>query len=324
MPVLTTDEQRDDLEARRRRKEARELKAAASREAAAVVTSPSRPARGLMGGLIAGRDDAEHAGPDTRAKTTDADPVTEVGPEPDRPAATPVAVESSGAEGIDQLIERVRAGSASAEAIAVSQPRRPSGTADLPAQPRASRRRRRPSVSSAVVAWSAGRVVWAAGVLGLLVIAIVMLVALEGRGGDRAPALARGPLSPSAAGKLAVAGSSDAGLEPRRSGVAIARVPAQTSAHHAAARRSHPRKRHQSVGRGDHRHRVGNERHNTATPSTPDVSSASGVPSTAAQPNEGTGATGPSTVSSGAASTPAPRTTGADLLGGIGACVKGC
>src|ERR1700727_2225415 len=125
---LTTDHHRDDLEVRRRRKEAR--------KATDPSTKPAPPsaaaARGLLGGLITGGADraADSASYSPQRTPGQLSRASEVGPS-----------DGTG-ETVDRLVERVRNGTA---AIASPdpdgiRPRRAAGTAELPADAAPTRR----------------------------------------------------------------------------------------------------------------------------------------------------------------------------------------
>ena len=118
---LTTDHHQDDLEVRRRRKEARKPAPPSSKPAPPSAAA----ARGLLGGLITGEADRA-------ADTASYSPQRTPG---QQPRASELAPSDGTGETVDRLVERVRNGTA---AIASRQPdgmrpRRPTGTAELPA-----------------------------------------------------------------------------------------------------------------------------------------------------------------------------------------------
>jgi len=125
---LTTDRHRDDLEVRRRRKEARKATAPSTKPAPQSAAA----ARGLLGGLITG-------GADRAADTASYSPQRTPG---QLPRTSELARPDGAGETVDRLVERVRNGTA---AIASPQPdgirpRRPAGTAELPADAAPTRR----------------------------------------------------------------------------------------------------------------------------------------------------------------------------------------
>ena len=315
---LTTDQHRDDLEVRRRRKEAR--------KAASPSAKPAPPsaaaARGLLGGLITG-------GADRAADPASYSPERTAG---QLPRASELAPSDGTGETVDGLVERVRNGTA---AIASRQPdgirpRRPAGTAELPVDAAPTRRGQRGEERSAggaaprrsVRRWTAAGAVLVVGI-GLVVVALNSVV-------DRG---SRNPLNISASRTtLAAAHAGDIGLDLGRTiGNTAAEVRALAGSVRPHARTAPPRRdTHPPAHRQTHP--VGRDEAAHATRTTlgaapPSERTQPTVTQSPVAPPEST-AHQPVVTSHSSSSTSSSQPTGnnsaTNLFGGIGSCVKGC
>ena len=315
---LTTDQHRDDLEVRRRRKEARRAAAPSTKSAPPSAAA----ARGLLGGLITG-------GADRAADSASYCPQRTPG---QVSRASELAPSDGTGETVDGLVERVRnetAAIASVQADGI-RPRRPAGTAELPADAAPTRRAQRweeRSAGGAATRLSVGRWTAAAAVLvvgiGMVVIALNSVV-------DHG---SRNPLSISASRTtLAAAHAGDIGLDLRRTiGNTAAELralagsvrphartgPPRRDTHPPAHRQTHP------VGRDEAAHAT----RRTLRPALPSERTQPTVTQSPVAPPEST-ARQPVVTSHSSSSTSSSQSTGnnsaTSLFGGIGSCVKGC
>ena len=315
---LTTDHQQDDLEVRRRRKEAR--------KATAPSTKPAPPsaaaARGLLGGLITG-------GADRAADRAPYSPQRTPG---HLPGASELASSDGTGETVDRLVERVRNGAA---AIASRQPdrirpRRPAGTAELPADAAPTRRGQAREERSAggaaprrsVRKWTAGSAALVVGI-GLVVIALNSVL----DHGSRNRLNISAPRT-----TLAAAHAGDIGLDLLRTiGNTAAEVRALAGSVTPRARAAPPRR---DTRPRPHRqiHLVGRDEAAHATRTTlgaapPSQRTQPAVTQSPVAPPEST-AHQPVVTSHSSSSASSSQSTGnnsaTSLFGGIGSCVKGC
>ena len=330
MPPIT-DEQTDELKARRQRRKGRQEPPAVNGS-----TPPSQSAgaaRDLLRGLITdgARRDEEGSGA--------ADPGGECKPAPatveceDRRASESAPKTSHRGEAIDELIRRVKdnAAGAAVDASSTLEQRRPKGTADLArdaATSRAPARRRGPETETRGTAAAPARKKRRRAVAGIVLLSgmTIILVTLTGAGGTSGR---RGVASSVHSSRLAAARSGDFGraLEATIAAIApelraVARraaSSARASAARAKRRQIRSRTRH---ARSKHRAAVVQRAPVTNSP-PPSTAGTQTQSSTAAQaPASQTSAT-PQTSATSSSSRPAGP-IGAGPLGGIGSCVKGC
>lgn len=330
MSPITDDEQVDELKERRRARESRP-----GLKRSPVRIPSAEPARDLLGGLItsgsAEADDNRSAGAEAAADGAPA-PTREATPESDARGERAESTTPVGGEKIDELIRRVKEGTAAdADGATTIERRRPKGTADLsPAA--APRRRRRPARRTTP---SGGptpqkRRTRLLGIAATVVVAgtAVLLVSLSSRPSRLNPAPSHTSPTSTSGFFTAFGGelnSTIAALGPELQPFARQAVSAARAARrrHVVARRR-PSQRHVKVAHPIRRaprqqtRAVAASAPSTATtvqtqtyapPSSP-VSTTSQTPVSATQPT--TSSTQPSGPS------------GSNPLGGIGSCVKGC
>ncbi len=337
MPPIT-DEQTDELKARRQRRKAGQAPPALN-GSTSIGGQSAGAARDLLRGLItdgAPRDDEGSAASDAGIELN---PAASVRTEPEDCTASEAAPTTRReGEAIDELIRRVKdsAAGGAVEASNTLEQRRPKGTADLArdaATSRAATRRRAPETelrsSDAAPRPKKHRRAVAAAVL-LAGIAI-LVVTLASTGGTSGPA--RRLESSIASSRPGAARSGDFPGTLQAAIAAIApelRAVAQraASADRAAATRDAARRR-QNRSRAKHsrsKHRAAVVQRapatNSAAPSTtgtqPQASTA--TPTQASTASQTSATSQPSATSSSRSAGP----IGAGPLGGIGSCVKGC
>ena len=334
MPPIT-DEQTDELEARRLKREGRQAPPAVNGSTPASAQSAGA-ARDLLRGLItdgARRDEQGSAATDPGRESEPAAPA-----KPEREdrigSESPPTTPREG-EAIDELIRRVKdsAAGAAVEASSTLQQRRPKGTADLArdaATSHAARRRtsgtelRNTDVASTPKKY---RVVAA---MVLLAGIAVLLVMLSSTGGTGVP---RRLNSSIASSRFAAARSGDFGGALQATIAAIApelRAVARRAASSArAAATRHGAKRRQIRSRARH----ARSKHRAAVVQRPPVTNSPPPSTTGTQNQTSTTAQAPASTAIQTSATSQPSDTsssrpagpiGAGALGGIGSCVKGC
>jgi hypothetical protein len=304
---LTTDQHRDDLEARRRRKHAR---AAAERtgQSPPAPQSPSA-ARGLLDGLI--------TGPPEPAAEADLPPTREPGPEPN----TSVAPTTRNAgETVDQLIARVKDATSAnaADASTTLGSRRPVGTADLPADAatRPPRRRRGVVARGRPIRISGGPRRWVAALA--LTAGLAVLVAELPAQGTRSAhrgvdvAMSNAKLAMTHAGnQLDNVTTPRTSRRPTRT---VTRPVVVSRGRHAARRPTHRRAR---------RHRPVIHHPTTQTTHAAAVASSQAEASTPTT-TPATQTVAPAHAASTTSNEHSSQSTHASPLGGIGSCIQGC
>jgi len=336
MPPIT-DEQTDELKARRQRRKAGQAPPAVN-GSTSVGGRSAGAARDLLRGLItdgARKDEETSAAPDPGSESK---PVASASTEPeDRTAPEGAPTTRGEGEAIDELIRRVKdsAAGAAVEASTTLEQRRPKGTSDLArdaATSRAAARRRPPKAElrSTDAARTPNKHRRAVAAMVLLAGIAVLLVTLADAGGTNAP---RRLDSSIASSRLAAARPGDFGRALQATIAAIApelRAVARRAAssaraasnrHEAKSRQIGSRARH---ARSKHRGSVGqraavtNSAPPSATSTQTQTSPAAQAPASTASQTSATSQ--PSATSSSRSAGP----VGAGPLGGIGSCVKGC
>lgn len=325
MAPLTTDQQRDDLATRRRRKAGRRVRAV-------DVVPGAQSARGLLYGLITGNDAVADpaAGPVDAAHN--AVSVSLVGSATAAEAPLPVARPREPApvnesETVDQLVERVRAGTPSAEPALIDHGRA-KGTADLARAPATRKRPSRPTrrlFSQAL--WPASttraRGLWVAAASGLVAALALTAVLLNA---DRRDARAHLSSSTTASsGPSRSIANERARLASRLDPAATRRLLAASVQRSARARRAHAAKRARSSHSRRHASRARTHAQTTTASTTIAPQSTSAPVVAQSSPTSGStsaATTPPRTGTSTASQHPGPETS--NPLGGIGSCVKGC
>ena len=335
MPPIT-DEQTDELKARRL-KAGRAPSVACGRREHAARAQSAGAARDLLRGLItdgARRDEQGSAATDPGRESEPAAPA-----KPEREdrigSESPPTTPREG-EAIDELIRRVKdsAAGAAVEASSTLQQRRPKGTADLArdaATSHAARRRRAPETElrNTDVAPTPKKYRVVAAMVLLAGIA-VLLVMLSSTGGTGVP---RRLNSSIASSRFAAARSGDFGGALQATIAAIApelRAVARRAASSArAAATRHGAKRRQIRSRARH----ARSKHRAAVVQRPPVTNSPPPSTTGTQNQTSTTAQAPASTAIQTSATSQPSDTsssrpagpiGAGALGGIGSCVKGC
>lgn len=327
MAPVKTDEQRDDLAARRRRKEARQ--GAPRPVAGPSAADTSRAARGLLGGLITG-DAAPMGG------TATADPGL---PQPREPTPSKVDVSTAPpdrvSENVDDLVRRVSAGAAASAAdAALVARRRPKGTADLAAElvPRhqhSARKRRFASTQSVRLRRVRGlsRHRWALATAVLLIGVAGVAVAMNG---PQTPSL-----HPAADGSSRAASTATGAAvigQRLSSTINDLSIGLRALIRHAAADASRQHRVLKVRSRRRMHHPKATARRAQASPTpAPIVSPAPAQSATSYQPpstpspvQEPAGQAAATSQPSSTNSSRSAGPSGSDPLGGIGSCVKGC
>ena len=336
MPPIT-DEQTDELKARRQRREAGQAPPAVNGSTPAGGQSAGA-ARDLLRGLITDgtrRDEEASAATDPGSESKPAAPAN---PErEDRIASESAPRAPREGEAIDELIRRVKdsAAGAAVEASSTLQQRRPKGTADLvrdAATSRAAARRRAPetelrSTDVAPTPKKHRRVLAATVLLGGVAI---LLITLAGTGGKRAP---RRDDSSMRSSRLAAARSSKFGgalqvtiavIAPELQAVARR---ATSSARAVSTRQGAKRRAIRSrARRARSKHRAPAVHRRAVANSPPPPTTVAGTqnnapaPTRASTPSQTSATSQPSATSSSRPAGP----TNPGPLGGIGSCVHGC
>lgn len=321
----TTGEHIDELQARRKRRERRQPTADP-----AAKPQTGAAARDLLRDLLTGGP-----GADDRPRTPDSAYEPNPAADDKAQAATVSAAQLNpteptrrDAEGVDEFVRRVQAGT---EAIAAAASRtssgRPMGTADLSADAVARHRPKRGALGTTHPArawrpaWRGRRARMVALPCGLVAsVAIVIVLSNGGNhlvGTHRAAAVSPTVHAPSLSPLLAI---------PNTIGAVVARLGATTSHRTIASKRAHRATKHR---RAPTRHAVQPARTAPAQQSAPtSYTSSSGTSS------PGSAYTPPSTASTSQSSSTGASSssrsgqsagpTNAGPLGGIGSCVKGC
>ncbi len=336
MPPIT-NEQTDELKARRQRRKAGQAPPAVNGSTPAGGQSAGA-ARDLLRGLITDGTRGDEEASAANDPASESKPAAPAKPElEERVVSEPAPRTSREGEAIDDLIRRVKdsAAGGAVEASSTLEQRRPKGTADLArdaatSRPAARRRAPETEVRRTDVARAPKKHRRAAAAMVLLAGVAVLLGTLAATGGTSVP---RGVGSSVHSSRLAAARSGDFGraLEATIAAIApelraVARR-AASSARAAAAR--HGAKRRQIRSRARHarsKHRAAVvQRAPVTNPPPPSTTGTQTQSSTAAQAPASTASQTSATSQHSATSSSRPAgPIGAGPLGGIGSCVKGC
>ena len=322
----TTGEHIDELETRRKRRERRQPTPGSDAKPQSGAAARELW-RDLLAGAPDGKDGAE--GPEA-ANGAEPGPVDDAAPANAPPDEVHVPKTAGiDAEGIDELVRRVQAGTeaAAAEAAVASGQRRPAGTADLSAD---AVRRDRPARRRAPLraTWAQGqRPVWrgrrmVAIAVGL-VAGVALLVALGESGGHRAVATHRVAVSSTALGAASLAALT---AIPNTIGAMVHRLEAEKAGQsaprkHARRATKHPRARARRYVATPTQTALAQQ---SAPVSEASPSSASSQTPAYTSPPAATNQSSSTGASSSSRSSQPAGPTNAGPLGGIGSCVKGC
>jgi hypothetical protein len=336
MPPIT-DEQTDELKARRQRRRGRQEPPAVNGGTPAGAQSAGA-ARDLLRGLITDGAPGSEEGSAASDPGNESKPAVSVSTEgEDRTASESAPTTSRGGEAIDELIRRVKdnAAGATVETSSTLAQRRPKGTADLArdaATSRAAARRRAPKTElrSTDVAPTPRKHRRAVASMVLVGGVAVLLVTLAGTGGTGVP---RRLDSSTARSRLAAARSDYFGGALQATIAAIAPELGAVARRAASSARAtatpHVAKHRQNRSRGTH----ARSKHRAAVVRRAPVTNSPPASTTGSQTQTSTATQAPASTASQTSATSQPSATsssrpagpiGAGPLGGIGSCVKGC
>lgn len=323
----TTGEHIDELEARRKRRGRREPTPGSD-----AKPQSGAAARELWRDLLAGTPDGEDGadGP-VAANGAGLEPVDKAPPANAPPYEVHVPTTAGhDAEGIDELVRRVQAGTeaAIAEAAVASGQRRPAGTADLSADAvRRGRHSRRFAFRGGNGAqrqrpvWLRRRMV---AVAASLVAGVVLLVALGEGEGPRARATHRLAVTSTGVGAKSLAAVT---AIPSTIVAIVHRLEAQKTGVSAPRRRPHRTTKHSRARAGRYlatRTQTAPVQQSAPVSQAPPSSASAQAPAYTPPPAASTSQSSSTGASSSSRSGQPAGPTNAGALGGIGSCVKGC